>query len=201
MLDAATETTAMSLEWAISNLLNNPNVLMKAKAEINAQIGEDRLINESDLPKLNYLQSIISENLRLYPVAPLLAPHLSSDDCTVGGFHVPSNTMLIVNVWAIQRDPNLWEDSTSFKPERFENGKAEAFKFLPFGLGRRACPGEGLAIRTMGLTLGSLIQCFEWETVDGKDIDMNEKTTITLSKAEPLETMCKSRPILDKVLP
>lgn len=201
MLDAATETTAMSLEWAISNLLDNPNVLMKAKAEINAQIGEDRLINESDLPKLNYLQSIISENLRLYPVAPLLAPHLSSDDCTVGGFHVPSNTMLIVNVWAIQRDPNLWEDSTSFKPERFENGKAEAFKFLPFGLGRRACPGEGLAIRTMGLTLGSLIQCFEWETVDGKDIDMNEKTTITLSKAEPLETMCKSRPILDKVLP
>ncbi|KAJ9189121.1 hypothetical protein P3X46_000452 [Hevea brasiliensis] len=184
----------------MSNLLNNPNVLKKAKAEINTHVGEDQLIDESDLPKLNYLQSIISENLRLYPVAPLLAPHLSSDGCAIEGFNVPSDTMLFVNVWAIQRDPNLWEDPTSFKPERFENGKAEAFKFLPFGLGRRACPGEGLANRTMGLSLGSLIQCFEWERVDGKEIDMTEKITITMSKVKPLEVMCKSRSILHKVL-
>ncbi|KAF2299848.1 hypothetical protein GH714_004640 [Hevea brasiliensis] len=200
LLTAGTETSSTALEWAISNLLNNPNVLKKARVEINTQIGEDRLIDESDLPKLNYLQSIILENLRLCPVAPLLVPHLSSDDCTIGGFHVPSNTILFANVWAIQRDPKLWEDPTSFKPERFENGKAKAFKFLPFGLGRRACPGEGLANRTMGLTLGSLIQCFEWETVDGKEIDMTEKTTINMTKVIPLEVMCKSRPILDKVL-
>ncbi|KAF2299844.1 hypothetical protein GH714_004498 [Hevea brasiliensis] len=125
--------------------------------------------------------------------------HLSSDDCTIQGFHVPSDTVLFANIWAIQRDPNLWEDPTSFKPERFENGKAEAFKFLPFGLGRRACPGEGLANRIMGLTLGSLIQCFEWERVDGKEIDMAEKTTITMSKVKPLEVMCKSCSILHKV--
>ncbi|KAJ9189316.1 hypothetical protein P3X46_000626 [Hevea brasiliensis] len=199
-LAGGTETSSTALEWAMSNLLNNPNVLKKAKEEINTQIGEERLIDESDLPKLNYLQSIISENLRLCPVAPLLVPHLSSDDCTIGGFHVPSNTIVFVNVWAIQRDHNLWDDPTSFKPERFENGKAEAFQFLPFGLGRRACPGEGLANRTMGLTLGSLIQCFEWERVDGKEIDMAEKTRITMSKVKPLEVLCSSRPILPKVL-
>ncbi|XP_050236055.1 cytochrome P450 81Q32-like [Mercurialis annua] len=192
-------TSATTLEWAIANLLNRPSALNKAKSEIESRIGEERLVDESDLPSLKYLESIVHETLRMYPTTPLLVPHLSSDDCTIGGFHVPADTILVVNAWAVQRDAELWDDPTSFKPERFENGKVERFKLLPFGMGRRACPGEGLAMRTISLTLASLIQCFDWETVDGKQIDMTEKVTVTMRKVEPLELMLKARPILQKI--
>jgi isoflavone 2'-hydroxylase len=134
------------------------------------------------------------------PCGPLLVPHMSSDDCTVGGYDVPRNTMLLVNAWAIHRDPKVWDDATSFKPERFECGEADAHKLIPFGLGRRACPGAGLAQRTVGLALGSLIQCFEWERVGEEEVDMAEGNGITMPKAVALEAMCKARPIMNKVL-
>ncbi|GLT69339.1 hypothetical protein SLA2020_414970 [Shorea laevis] len=200
MLLAGTDTSAVTLEWAMSNLLNNPHVLKKARAELDNQIGKDNLMDEPDISKLRYLQSIISETLRLYPAAPLLVPHMSSDDCIVGGYDVPRNTMLLVNAWAIHRDPKVWDDSTSFKPERFECDKADAHKLMPFGLGRRACPGAGLAQRTVGLALGSLIQCFEWERIGEEEVDMDEGNGITMPKAVALEAMCKARPIMNKVL-
>ncbi|GLT69336.1 hypothetical protein SLA2020_414940 [Shorea laevis] len=200
MLLAGTDTSSVTLEWAMSNLLNNPNVLKKARAELDSQIGEENLMDEPDLSKLHYLQSIISETLRLYPAAPLLLPHMSSNDCTIGGYDVPRNTILLVNAWAIHRDPKVWNDATSFKPERFECGEANAHKLMPFGLGRRACPGQGLAQRTVGLALGSLIQCFEWERVGEKEVDMDEDNGLTMPKAVPLEAMCKARPIMNKVL-
>nr|TKS15597.1 hypothetical protein D5086_0000032920 [Populus alba] len=194
------ETVATSMEWALANLLNHPDVLRKAKAELDAQVG-DRLIEESDFAKLHYLQSIISENLRLCPVTPLIPPHMPSSDCTIGGYHVPAGTILFVNAWSLHRDPTLWDEPTSFKPERFESaGRVDACNFIPFGMGRRACPGDGLAKRAMILTLGSLIQCFEWERVGENKIDMAEKTAITMSKVEPLELMCRAPPILDMLL-
>ena len=182
----------------MSNMLNHPNVLKKAKAEIESQIGDQNLVEESDLPKLQYLQSIISESLRLNPTAPLLIPHYSSDDCTLGGYDVPRDTIVLVNAWAIHRDPELWADAESFKPERFEAGEVEAHKLLPFGLGRRACPGAGLAQRIVGLTLGSLIQCFDWERVSEEEIDMTEGRGATMPKAVPLEAKFKARPIINK---
>ncbi|KAJ6711284.1 STEROID 21-HYDROXYLASE-RELATED [Salix purpurea] len=94
---------------------------------------------------------------------PLLAPHFASADCTIGGYLVPAGTALLVNAWAIQRDPKVWDDPSSFKPERFESGKFGAYSLIPFGMGRRACPGDGLAKRMMTLTLGSFIQSFEWD--------------------------------------
>ncbi|KAI9157482.1 hypothetical protein LWI28_023265 [Acer negundo] len=206
MLLAGTDTSAVTLEWAMSNLLNHPEVLKKARDELDAQVGQDRLIGEPDVPKLQYLQSIISETLRLYPPAPLLVPHMSSSDCIVGGYDVPADTILLVNAWAIHRDPMLWDDPTSFKPERFENyvdggDQDQVYKLMPFGVGRRACPGIGMAQRVVGLTLGSLIQCFEWEKVDEKvNVDMTEGKGITTPKAEPLVAMCKARPVMDIVL-
>ncbi|XP_059443061.1 cytochrome P450 81Q32-like [Corylus avellana] len=200
MLVGGTNTSAISLEWAMSNLLIHPDVLKKARAELDNQIGEANLIDEPDVPKLPYLQSIISKTLRLYPATPLLIPHMSSDDCTIGGYDVPRNTMLLVNAWAIHRDPMVWDDATSFKPERFECGKADPQKLMPFGLGRRACPGAGLAQRTMGLALGSLIQCFEWERVGKEEIDMTESNGMTMPKAVALEAMCKARPIMNNLL-
>ncbi|KAG5245731.1 cytochrome P450 family protein [Salix suchowensis] len=200
MLLAGTKTLITSIEWGVCNLFNHPDVVKKAREELDSQTGLERLVDESDFSKLPYLQSIILENLRLYPVVPLLAPHISSADCKVGGYDVPAGTILLVNAWAIHRDPQIWDDPGSFKPERFENRKSEAYEQLPFGLGRRACPGEVLAHKIMALTLGSLIQCFEWETVGGKKIDMTEKMINLMGRAEPLEVMCKARPNLNNVL-
>ena len=200
LIFAGTDTTATTIEWAMSLLLNHPDVLKKARAELDTHVGKDRLTEESDFPKLQYLRSIISETLRLFPATPLLMPHISSDNCQIGGFDIPRGTILLVNAWAIHRDPKSWKDATSFKPERFENGESEAYKLLPFGFGRRACPGAGLANRVIGLTLGLLIQCYEWERVSEKEVDMAEGKGVTMPKLEPLEAMCKARAIIRKVL-
>jgi len=196
---AGTETSAVALEWAMSNLLNHPEILEKLRIEIDTEVGEERLIEESDVTKLPYLQNVISETLRLHPPLPLLLPHLSSEDCNVGGYDVPRNTMLMVNAWAIHRDPKLWADPTSFKPERFQNDPVAAHKLMPFGMGRRACPGVGMAQRTMGLTLGLLIQCFEWKRVGEEEIDLTEGRGTIVAKAIPLEAQCKARPIVSKI--
>lgn len=200
MILAGTDTSAGTLEWAMSNLLNHPEVLKKAKTEIDEQIGLDRLIEEQDIVKLPYLQNIMSETLRLYPVAPMLLPHLASEDCMVAGYDVPRGAILLVNVWAIHRDPDMWEEPEKFKPERFEK-EGEDKKLMSFGIGRRACPGSGLAQRLVTLALGSLVQCFEWERVGEGYVDMKEteKGTI-MRKATPLEAMCRTRPIVHKIL-
>ena len=193
--------TAVIPEWAMSNLLNHPHVLKNVKAELDSQIGQQQLVDESHLSKLHYLKAIITKTQRLYPSSPLLLPHYSSDDCTIGGYDVPRDTMVLVNAWAIHRDPKLWADAECFKPERFENNvENEGYKLMPFGLGRRACPGVGLAQRIMGFTLGSLIQCFEWERISEEKIDMAEGNGIIMPKVGPLEAMCKSRPIMNVVL-
>ncbi|KAK3007697.1 hypothetical protein RJ639_013306 [Escallonia herrerae] len=124
ILTAGTDTLLLTIEWAMSLLRNHPEVLEKAKAELDSRIGHKRLVDESDLPKLHYPQSIVKERLRLYPAAPLLVPHESSADCTIGGFDIPRGTMLLVNAWAIHRDPKVWDDPASFKPESaFEWGR------------------------------------------------------------------------------
>ncbi|EEF37434.1 cytochrome P450, putative [Ricinus communis] len=197
-----TESSALTIEWAMANLLNNPQVLQKAKNELDIQIGNATLMDELDLSKLPYLQNIISETVRLYPVGPLLLPHFSNNDCTLEGYNVPKNTILFVNSWAIQRDPKLWDDAEEFKPERFECGgqddQAYNYRFMLFGLGRRACPGMGLANRVVGFALGSMIQCFEWKRVSDIEIDMIEGTGLAMPKAEPLVAMSKARDIIIK---
>ncbi|TVU44889.1 hypothetical protein EJB05_04352, partial [Eragrostis curvula] len=193
LFGAGTETTSTTTEWAMSLLLNHPEALKKAQAEIDAAVGTSRLLTADDVPHLAYLHCVISETLRLYPGAPLLLPHESSADCKVGGYDVPAGTMLLVNVYAIHRDPTVWENPVEFRPERFEDGKAEGRLLMPFGMGRRKCPGETLALRTIGLVLGTLIRCFDWETVDGAKVDMTESGGLTIPRAVPLETMCKPR--------
>lgn len=176
-------------------LLNNPNVLEKAQNEIDMKIGKDRLVDESDIVNLPYLRCIINETLRMYPAGPLLVPRESSKDCVVGGYNIPGGTMLLVNQWAIHRDPKLWTDPKNYNPERFEGLEAmrDGFKYMPFGSGRRSCPGEGLAVRVMALTLGMLIQCFNWERMSEKMVDMTEGPGLTLPKAKPLIAKCKAR--------
>lgn len=193
LLSAGTDTTAGTIEWAMSLLVNNPDVLSKAKAEIDDTVGSNRFVDESDLPNLDYIQSIVKETLRLYPITPLLAPHESSEDTTIGGYYVPRKTMLLVNAWAIHRDPAVWDDPTSFKPERFQIKGGSDEGYVPFGLGRRACPGAGLANRVMVLALAALIQCFEWERIGDEEVDMSQGSGIAMPKAKPLVAFFKSR--------
>ncbi|CAN1776268.1 Cytochrome P450 81Q32, partial [Linum perenne] len=200
MIIAGTDTSAATMEWAMSLLLNNPEILNKGRAELDAVVGNKRLIEESDYPNLPYLHYIIKETLRLFPVAPLLVPHHSSEDCIVGGYHVPKNTMLLVNAWAIHRDPKVWDEPTSFLPERHGGGGSEGYKLVPFGMGRRACPGTGLANKVVGLVLGALIQCFEWERIGGELLDMNEGQGLTMPKVVPLQVLCKPRECMRDVL-
>ncbi|KAI3763015.1 hypothetical protein L1987_53461 [Smallanthus sonchifolius] len=199
LMSAGTDTTAGTLEWALSLLLNHPKVLRKARDEIDKYVGNDRFIEQSDIDHLPYLRCIVKETMRLYPVAPLLVPHESSEDCTVGGYYVPKGTMLMLNVWAIQHDRDVWKDPTKFDPERFLDivDERDGFKLMPFGYGRRSCPGKHMAVRVITMALGSLIHCFDF----GEDkVDMTERTGLALFKDEPLEAVCRSRSTMENLL-
>ncbi|KAK1427479.1 hypothetical protein QVD17_16165 [Tagetes erecta] len=202
LLAAGSDTSAGTMEWVMSLLLNHPEVLKKAQTEIDEVVGHNRLVDESDIPNLPYLRCIINETFRVKPAGPLLVPHEASSDCVVGGYNIPRGTMLLVNQWAIHHDPNVWDEPEEFKPERFEGleGTRDGFKLLPFGSGRRSCPGEGLAIRVVGMTLGSLIQCFDWERTSEEMVDMTEGPGLTMPKAIPLVAKCKPRVEMMKVM-
>ncbi|GFP83725.1 cytochrome p450 81e8 [Phtheirospermum japonicum] len=197
LLQGGSSTSAIAIEWAFTLLLDNPETLKKAQAQIDAHVGHNRLITESDLAELPYLRHIILETMRLHPPVSILMPHLSSAACTVGGYKIPAGTMLLVNIWEIHHNPEIWADPEEFKPERFESvdGKKDlGFRFFPFGSGRRACPGENLGISNLGLGLGSLIQCFDWEKVG--EIDMTEGAGTTTPKVQPLLAKCSPRPFI-----
>ncbi|XP_039135829.1 cytochrome P450 81Q32-like [Dioscorea cayenensis subsp. rotundata] len=203
LLMAGTDTSTATLEWAMSLLLNHPEKLKKAQEEIDEQIEHGRLIQESDLPNLPYLQGIINETLRLYPATPLLLPHESMQDCELNGFHIPQGTILLVNVYAMHRDPDIWgAGAGEFRPERYEeeSGRDLSKMMMPFGMGRRRCPGEGLALKLIGLALGALIQCFEWERLGKEMVDMKEALGMSMPKAHPLEALYKPRSSMISVL-
>ncbi|XP_042062162.1 cytochrome P450 81Q32-like [Salvia splendens] len=201
MMLAGTDTSATTIEWAMSALLNHPDKMEKARKEIDRVIGTDRILNESDLPKLPYLQNIINETFRLFPATPMLVPHEAAADCKIAGYDIPRGTIVQVNAWAIHRDPHVWDDPESFKPERFEAAEPRAPQLLPFGMGRRSCPGNVLAQRIVGLTLGCLVQCFYWERVGEGLVDMIEgKVGVSIPKQVPLEAKFRARPLLERIL-
>ena len=141
------DTTMVTLTWALSLLLNNRHALQRVQDELDVHVGRQRQVDESDLKNLVYLQAVVKETLRLYPAVPLSAPHQAMEDCTVAGFHVPAGTRLLVNLWKLHRDPAVWKDPLEFKPEKFLEDhasvdyKGNSFEYMPFGSGRRECPG------------------------------------------------------------
>ncbi|KAH6796290.1 hypothetical protein C2S51_037276 [Perilla frutescens var. frutescens] len=200
LIIAGTDASVVATEWVMSFLLNHPDVMHKARQEIDTHIGHDRMVEEHDLPKLRYIHCIILETLRLFPPVPLLVPHAPSQDCKIGGYDIPKGTMVLVNAWAIHRDREVWKDPLSFKPERFEGVQMETHLLLPFGMGRRACPGAGLAHKFVGFAVASLIQCFDWERPTPEKIDMSEGSGTTLPKMKTLEALCKPRNVMEKLL-
>ncbi|KAF6144613.1 hypothetical protein GIB67_006105 [Kingdonia uniflora] len=190
---AGTDTSAGTLEWAMTELLRSPNIMEKARLELKQAIEKDKPVEESDIARLPYLQAIVKETFRLHPPAPLLVPRRAETETDVCGFTVPKNALVMVNIWAIGQDPDTWASPTLFNPDRFLgcdiNFRGYDFELTPFGAGRRICPGLPLAYRMVHLMLASLIHLYDWKLEDGmkpEDVNMEEKFGITLQRAESL---------------
>lgn len=199
MLGAATDTTALTLTWALSLILNNPSTLEKIRGEIDLHVGKERQVEESDINNLTYLQALVKETLRLYPPGPLLLPHECIEDCTVDGYHVTKGTRLLVNVSMIHRDPEFWSDPDAFRPERFLEEHKEVdvrgnhFNLIPFGGGRRICPGISLGLQSVQLALANLVHGFDVKKISEKPIDMTEAPGLSNVKATPLNVFLSPR--------
>ncbi|GMH25597.1 hypothetical protein Nepgr_027440 [Nepenthes gracilis] len=190
---AGTETTSTTIEWAMAELLHNPLKMRKAQAELNRIVGKDNLVDESHIPNLTYLQSVINETLRLHPSIPFLLPRTTSADVELSGFTVPKNALVLVNVFVIGRDPSVWENPDAFEPERFVGSdigfKGRHFELIPFGAGRRICPGIPIVSRTLPLIEGSLIHSFDWKLDNGaapESMDMDDRCNPLFQKTRPL---------------
>ncbi|XP_019155271.1 PREDICTED: cytochrome P450 CYP82D47-like isoform X1 [Ipomoea nil] len=192
VMAAATDTITITLIWALSLILDNYNVLDKIRAEIETHVGRERHVNQSDLSNLTYLQVVLKETLRLYPLGPLLLPHESVDDCMVNGYCIPKGTPVLVNISKAHRDPNFWSDPNVFRPERFmsEHKKIDVrgnhFELIPFASGRRMCPGISLALRVLELAMANLIHSFDLKRISNEAIDMTESAGLINSKTTPL---------------
>ncbi|MED6150363.1 hypothetical protein PIB30_071569 [Stylosanthes scabra] len=190
---AAIDTTSSTLEWAMAELMHNPTKLHKFREELQQSLGKNGEVEESHVSKLPYLNAIVKEALRLHPPAPMLIPHKGNDDVELGGFTVPKNAQILINAWFIGRDPDIWANPNSFEPERFLDSeidfKGKHFELIPFGSGRRICPGLPLASRSLGFMLASLLYHFNWKVANGmnpEDIDMSFSYGLTSHKAQPL---------------
>ncbi|XP_057443545.1 cytochrome P450 82A4-like [Lotus japonicus] len=193
------ETTTVTLIWAICLILRNPHVLKKVKEELNTQVGKGKCISELDISKLVYLQATVKEALRLYPATPLSTPREFSENCNLGGYQVKKGTRLITNIWKINTDPSVWPDPLDFQPERFltthknVDVRGHHFELLPFGCGRRICPGISFGLQMVQLTLASFLHSFEITNPIGELVDMTESSGMTNAKATPLEVLVKPR--------
>ncbi|EOA22401.1 hypothetical protein CARUB_v10003036mg [Capsella rubella] len=180
-----TDTSAITVEWALAELINHPEIMKKAQQEIEQNVGNKRVVEESDLCNLSYIQAVVKETMRLHPGGPIFVRE-SDEECAVAGYRIPAKTRVIVNVWAIGRDPNQWENPLEFRPERFEGNewKVMSEKMMSFGAGRRSCPGEKMVFRFVPVIVAAIIQCFELR-VKGR-VEMNEGTGSSLPRATPL---------------
>lgn len=189
----------VTLTWALSLLLNNKDELRKLQEELDIHLRKDNLVEESDMKNLVYLKAIIKETLRLYPAAPLLVPHESMEDCTVSGYHIPAGTRLFINVYKLQRDQRVWSDPCEFRPQRFLTAhrdidvRGKNFELIPFGSGRRMCPGVSFGIQILELVLASVVQGFELKTPLEEAVDMSEAIGMTNLKATPLQLLVTPR--------
>ncbi|KAM7254821.1 hypothetical protein ACFE04_020062 [Oxalis oulophora] len=194
MIGASLDTTSSSINWTLSELMRHPRVMRLLQEELDTVVGENRLVEEKDLIKLHYLDMVIKETMRLHLVAPLLVPRESMEDITIDGFYIPRKSRLIVNSWAIANDPNVWSDSAfDFYPERFADSeldlKGHDFQFIPFGSGRRMCPGMQLGLVNVKLVVAQLVHCFDWKLPDGMspaELDMTEHFGLVVSRAKHL---------------
>lgn len=194
MLAASMDTSATVVEWIMSDLIKHPRVMKEVQQELEEVVGKDRMVEESDLDNLKYLEMVMKESMRLHPVAPLLLPHEAIEDCIIDGFHIPKKSRIIVNVWAIGRDPKAWpDDPEKFIPERFIGTnidvRGQHFQLIPFGSGRRGCPGMQLGLIMVRLLVAQLVHCFDWKLPNNmvpEELDMAEAFGLVTTRANHL---------------
>lgn len=201
MLIAGSDTTAAAIEWTIAELILHPLCMKKLQSELDTVVGTDRVVSETDISNLPYLQAVVKESFRLHPPGPLGVPHTALQPTKVWGYDLPANMQLLVNSYTIQRDPKHWANPLEFEPGRFiENPqidlKGSHFQLLPFGAGRRMCPGMSLAIIVVQIGVARLAQGFNFVLPHGEDprnLDMTERFGITLARVNPLLVILKPR--------
>ncbi|GMN56705.1 hypothetical protein TIFTF001_025821 [Ficus carica] len=194
MVVGAFDTASTSISWTLSELLRNPRVMKNLQDELQSAVGINQMVEEKELGKLDYLNMVITESFRLHPVAPLIVPRESREDITIEKYFIPKKSRIIVNTWAIGRDPNVWSQNVEeFHPERFIGSdidlRGHDFRLLPFGSGRRGCPGMQLGLVTVGFVLAQLVHCFSWELPNGmkpNDVDMTEVFGLSVGRANHL---------------
>ncbi|KAK2631837.1 hypothetical protein EUGRSUZ_L02378 [Eucalyptus grandis] len=181
-------------------LLKNPHIFNKATQELDNIIGRERWVQEADVMNLPYLNTVIKETMRLHPVGAFIAHHFASQDCEVAGYDIPKGTRVLVSKWSIGRDPELWDDPENFRPERFIGKaidvKGQDFELLPFGSGRRMCPGYNLGLRMIQTSLANLIHGFSWNLPDNmtrEELSMEEVPGLTTPKKIPLVAVAEPR--------
>ncbi|XP_009794425.1 geraniol 8-hydroxylase-like [Nicotiana tabacum] len=196
LFGAGTDTTTSTLEWAMAEMLRQPEIMRKAQVELGEVIGKGKIVEEADVSQLPYLQCIIKETLRMHPPFPLLVPRKVEQDVELCDYIIPKGSQVLVNAWAIGRDSTFWKDPLVFRPERFWNldldMRGKDFELIPFGAGRRICPGLPLALRMVQVMLGSLLNSFNWKLevgIEAQELNMEEKFGITLAKAHPLRAI------------
>jgi cytochrome P450 len=200
LLEASTDTSITVIEWALAELLKHPKFMKKVQDELDDVIGQDRVIDESDIPQLKYFQAVVKEVFRLHPPATLLVPHQNMEACKIGGYHILPKTQIFVNVWAIHRHSFAYENPLEFNPDRFLQTnvdlKGKHFELIPFGSGRRICPGILLGLLIVQMHLARLLHSFTWKLPKGEnpqDMDMGEVSGITTRKVIPLHAIAIPR--------
>ncbi|XP_047059319.1 trimethyltridecatetraene synthase-like [Lolium rigidum] len=196
LIVAGTESSAITVEWAMSEILKKPEVFANATEELDRVVGREHWVTEEDMTSLPYMEAIVKETMRLHPVAPMLAPRLSRQDASVDGYDIPVGTRVLVNVWSIGRDPALWDAPEQFLPERFIGSKIDVkgqdFELLPFGSGRRMCPGYSLGLKVIQMSLANLLHGFTWRLPSGvtkEALSMEEIYGMTTPRKFPLEAI------------
>ncbi|XP_026429678.1 cytochrome P450 71A1-like [Papaver somniferum] len=196
MFLGGSDTSARTMEWAMAELIKNPEVMRKAQDEVRRVVGKKPKVEEHDINQMDYLKCIVKETLRLHTPIPLLTPRETAKSTQLAGYDIPAKTKVFINMWAIHRDSKVWDDAEEFLLERFMNSQIEFFgqdfEYLPFGSGRRGCPGISFGINIVEYTLANLLYCFNWELPDGEkadELDMTETFGLTASKKTPLHVV------------
>ncbi|KAK6129775.1 hypothetical protein DH2020_036482 [Rehmannia glutinosa] len=192
MFSAGTETSSTTIDWTMAELMRNPRVMAKVQAEVREVFNGNKIIEENDVQKLKYLKLVIKETLRLHPALPII-PRASREEQEINGYTIPSKVKVFVNVWEMQRDPKYWTNPEYFEPERFENLAVDFvgsdFQYLPFGAGKKMCPGMTFGLASVELPLAQLLYNFNWKLPDGgkpESLDMIENPGLTATRKNNL---------------
>ncbi|XP_027102417.1 5-OH-xanthotoxin synthase-like [Coffea arabica] len=195
---AGTDTSTVTVIWAMTAMMQKPTVMKKLQAEIREIMGKKQMLDEDDVQMLPYLKAVVKETFRLYPAVPLLVPRETIGKCTIDGYDIQPKTLVYVNAWGIARDPDYWENPDEFLPERFLNStvdvRGQDFQLIPFGAGRRGCPGYPMGLVTVELVLANILHSFDWELPPGmkkEDIDTDALPGLTMNKKNDLWLVTK----------